>query len=110
MSIDMSNSLNYTRHALSQMADRRIRHDEVEDALADGQVIRQAGGHREVRGRNCITVITDETGTVVITVLPRGVRPPVMSRGDCGVSRYRTERRHPKSRDARRGGRGPGRR
>jgi hypothetical protein len=90
-----------TDHALARMEEREINEQDLADAAADAFVVRQAGGRREVRGRNGVSFITDSTGEAVLTVLPRGARPAPTARRDSGVSRHRADRRGPKGRNDR---------
>ena len=92
----------FTAHAVKRLTEHGITTDEVYDALLDGVVTTQAGGRREIRGPNGITVITDPDMQVVITVLPRGARPATPVRPGCGVSQHRPNRQGPKNRDDRR--------
>ncbi len=74
---------------------------ELQLASADAVVTRQAGDRLQVRGRNGITYISDLTGAVVITVLPRGAVTVPATRPHAGRSRHLTNRRGPKNRDDR---------
>ena len=87
-----------TTHAAQRMTERKITLDDIYDAAADAYVTTQASGRREVRGRNGLTFITDPTGEIVLTVLPRGARPVRRVRKDSGVSRHRETSRGPKTR------------
>lgn len=87
-----------TGHALTRLVERGITVDELHQAAADGEVLRRAGDHLEVRGTNGVTYLTDLTGQVVVTVLPRWSRPPLRTRPDARQSEYRRHRRGPKPR------------
>ena len=100
-----SSDIILTTHARQRMDERGVHTDDLVEAAADGQVVTQAGGRREVRGRNGVSFITDPTGEVVLTVLPRGSRPVRTSRANCGLSRHRPRTRRPAPRtDTRRPG------
>ena len=88
-------------HACTRLHQHRITVDELHDAHADSTVPRQADGHLELRGRNGITYITDLTGHIVITVLPRSARPARDPQRNAGVSGYRAQRRGRQSRTER---------
>lgn len=89
----------HTTHSKARSTERMVTDHQIAAALADGYWTRQASGRWEVRGRNGVTVVTDPTGEVLITVLPFGARPFREARNDCGVSRHRPNRRGPKGRD-----------
>jgi hypothetical protein len=89
----------HTTHSKARSAERLVTDEQITSALVDGYRTRQASGRWEVRGRNGITVITDPTGDVLITVLPVGARPFRQVRGGAGVSQHRPNRRGPKGRD-----------
>ena len=100
-----SSDIILTAHARQRMKERGVTADDLDAAAAEAQVVTQAGGRREVRGRNGVSFITDPSGQVVLTVLPRGARPVRTSRANSGISRHRPRTRRPAPRtDTRRPG------
>ena len=90
-----------TTHAAARMSQRGVALHELQAAAADAVVTRQAGDRLQVRGRNDITYLSDLTGAVVITVLPRGAAPVPAARPHAGRSRHLANRQGPKNRDDR---------
>lgn len=103
MAINIPAPRTVTSHATYRMVERRIGRHELDQASTDGRLRRRAGDCLEITGRNGVTYLTDLTGTVVITVLPRGARPVPSTRPDSGIARHRADRRGPKSRTDRNG-------
>ena len=64
--------LNYTHHAIKQMVARQISDSDVQDVLRNAKV-RYEQNHRGSRQRvhqgSQLTVVTDLTNTVIVTVL-----------------------------------------
>ena len=106
MTIHMVSITSVSSHAEQRMREHRISLTEVHDAAVDGVCRRQPDGRLEVRGSNGVCFITEASGSVLITVLPRGARPAWRVRTGVGGNRYRRTndgRRRPPRRDDHRG-------
>ncbi|MCW2671793.1 MAG: hypothetical protein JWP14_382 [Frankiales bacterium] len=82
--------LHVTRHAEQRRTERRVPLKPVHDALTLGSAVGTASGWCYI-GPDGAHVITDRTGTVVVTVLGR-IEAAAHDRDGGGLSRHRRDR------------------